>query len=374
MVILPSIRRKYMVSRIPWGATVPMSDCVVTLASDSTSYTGAARTVGVTVTWQGATLTVNTDYTLSYANNVNLGPATVTVTGMGQFSGSVTKTFYIVSASTMPWDFMIEDAEIVGQVSISTNNGRVLPLMDSYQNGYGLLPVAYFINGQWLRGYTVPRDGNGEFHASAVSISESTCVSTDGTGAGDSCYMALAVSPDGTKTFWGLSGHSKLRQKTGPAFSFSEMTDAGQAPSGPDNPGYYGMFFANGGRYIFVPGSGWKVYRFTLSSPYDITTLDAESVSEQKVWPASSNYMAIGLTFGNDGMSALVSMNNKKIYQLSLVTPYDFTGGTVASTLDLSARTDITTSFHSLCILNEGRTLFAGHPTGIVEFSLPASE
>lgn len=106
MVVLPSIRRKYMTPRIPKGATVPMSECVVTLASDSVSYTGGSRTVGVTVTWGGEALSVNADYTLSFANNVNVGPATVTVTGMGQFSGSVTKTFYII-ADAGEWTFDI---------------------------------------------------------------------------------------------------------------------------------------------------------------------------------------------------------------------------------------------------------------------------
>ena len=104
MVILPSIRRKYMVSRIPKGATVSMSECVVTLATDSVQYNGQPRTVGVAVTWQGATLAVNTDYTLSFANNKNVGSATVTVTGMGQFSGSVTKNFSITSGAVVGWD------------------------------------------------------------------------------------------------------------------------------------------------------------------------------------------------------------------------------------------------------------------------------
>ena len=106
MVVLPHIRRKYMVERLPAGATVQMSECVVTLASDRVTYTGSARAIGVTVTWNGVALAVNTDYTVAYSNNVNLGPATVTVTGMGQFEGSVTKTFYIVAESGS-WAFDI---------------------------------------------------------------------------------------------------------------------------------------------------------------------------------------------------------------------------------------------------------------------------
>lgn len=130
MVILPSIRRKYMVNRIPRGATVPMSECVVTLASDSVSYTGGARTVGVTVTWSGEALSVNADYTLSFSNNVNIGPATVTVTGMGQFSGSVTKTFHVVSSGGQvnPWTFDLSMVSDTGKsASLSDGNSELTP-------------------------------------------------------------------------------------------------------------------------------------------------------------------------------------------------------------------------------------------------------
>lgn len=40
-------------------------------------------------------LTFNTDYTVSYRNNTNAGTATITVTGKGNYSGSIQKTFKI---------------------------------------------------------------------------------------------------------------------------------------------------------------------------------------------------------------------------------------------------------------------------------------
>lgn len=59
-------------------------------------YTGEAVKPGVTVELDGQTLTAGTDYYVSYTDNINKGTATVTVTFMGNYKGTVTKTFEIV--------------------------------------------------------------------------------------------------------------------------------------------------------------------------------------------------------------------------------------------------------------------------------------
>ena len=49
------------------------------------------------------TLVKDTDYTLSYSNNTNVGTATITATGKGNFTGTVSTTFKINKASlTVP--------------------------------------------------------------------------------------------------------------------------------------------------------------------------------------------------------------------------------------------------------------------------------
>ena len=69
----------------------------VTLGTDTVTYSGEAQTPVVSsVVLNNTTLTENTDYTVSYENNVNVGTATVIVTGAGEnYNGSVTKTFTI---------------------------------------------------------------------------------------------------------------------------------------------------------------------------------------------------------------------------------------------------------------------------------------
>ena len=65
----------------------------------SKGYTGSAFTPSPTVKFNGKTLAKDTDYTLSYSNNVNVGTANVNITGTGNFTGTKTVKFKITKAS-----------------------------------------------------------------------------------------------------------------------------------------------------------------------------------------------------------------------------------------------------------------------------------
>ncbi len=71
----------------------------VSLSADSYVYDGTAKEPTVTVTLDGTVLKEGTDYTVSFADNVNAGTATVTVKGMGEYIGTATKTFEIGKAT-----------------------------------------------------------------------------------------------------------------------------------------------------------------------------------------------------------------------------------------------------------------------------------
>lgn len=62
------------------------------------NYTGEALTPEVVVSDGEAVLEESTDYTVAYSDNTDLGQATVTVTGTGNYTGKVTKTFDIAMA------------------------------------------------------------------------------------------------------------------------------------------------------------------------------------------------------------------------------------------------------------------------------------
>ncbi|MDY2791102.1 MAG: leucine-rich repeat protein, partial [Lachnospiraceae bacterium] len=89
------------------------------------AYTGAAITPEVTVTYgnqNAVKLIAGTDYTVSYGNNVLAGTATITVTGKGNYAGTLTQTFTIVAPAPAPTpdvttqetDAGIDDADLDG--------------------------------------------------------------------------------------------------------------------------------------------------------------------------------------------------------------------------------------------------------------------
>lgn len=75
-----------------------IAGCTVSLNADSYVYNGTAKTPSVTVKDGTDTLKSGTDYTVTYADNTNAGTARVTVTGRGNYTGTVTKNFTIQKA------------------------------------------------------------------------------------------------------------------------------------------------------------------------------------------------------------------------------------------------------------------------------------
>ncbi len=71
---------------------VPADISTATVTVADQTYNSAPLTPEPTVTWNGKTLEKDTDYTLSYSNNVYVGQATVTVTGKGNFDENTSAT------------------------------------------------------------------------------------------------------------------------------------------------------------------------------------------------------------------------------------------------------------------------------------------
>lgn len=87
---------------LTWGTEVVQEKTSISNAEVSgivdATYTGSAITqpnLKVTLGGGLVTLTEGTDYTVSYSNNVNAGTATITITGIGNYKDSITRTFTI---------------------------------------------------------------------------------------------------------------------------------------------------------------------------------------------------------------------------------------------------------------------------------------
>ena len=76
----------------------------ITIVQPTMVFTGSGLKPAVTVKDGNVLLKLNTDYTLSYKNNVNIGTGSVIITGKGNYTGSVTKSFVITKDKTEKLD------------------------------------------------------------------------------------------------------------------------------------------------------------------------------------------------------------------------------------------------------------------------------
>lgn len=114
--------------------TLPFNTCDIEVLGDKFVYDGTTQTPGVIVTApDGTFLSEGTGYTVSYKNNQNTGKATVIIQGKGNYTGKVTKSFYIVPKS-------VKQLKVVNP---KTQNIKVSWKKDSQADGY---EITYTLN------------------------------------------------------------------------------------------------------------------------------------------------------------------------------------------------------------------------------------
>ena len=114
---------------VPIQAKILMSDYEILLPSDSFIYTGSEITPAVTING----LVEGTDYEVTYSNNIDAGTATVTVTGIGNYTGTITKDFTITgkpatgfTANLSSTLYTYDGSAKTPSVTVKDANGTVL--------------------------------------------------------------------------------------------------------------------------------------------------------------------------------------------------------------------------------------------------------
>lgn len=89
------IVKTFSITAKPPTAKPSIANATITLNKKSYVYDGKEKRPSVTVVLGGKTLVNGTDYTVSYTNNKNIGSATVTVAGKGNYVGTAKVSFDI---------------------------------------------------------------------------------------------------------------------------------------------------------------------------------------------------------------------------------------------------------------------------------------
>lgn len=118
------------------AVSIKFASCKVQDIADQI-YTGSEIKPKPVITYSGKTLIENTDYTLSYSNNINYGKASVTITGIGKYAGEkLVKNFNIVANTT---SFVVASAVSAYQVSV----GQKVTITASSCNGKSTVNYTY---------------------------------------------------------------------------------------------------------------------------------------------------------------------------------------------------------------------------------------
>jgi len=201
-----------------------MSDTSVANVSSQT-YTGNGISPLPTITYNNKTLKKDTDYTLSYSNNINAGTATITITGKGNFAGTTSKTFSI-SARAM------SDTS-VANISSQTYTGNVIsPLPTITYNNKTLkkdtdYTLSYSDNIN-VGTATITITGKGNFAGTTsktFSISARAMSDTSVANISSQTYTGNVISPLPTITY----NNKTLKKDTDYTLSYSDNINAGTA-------------------------------------------------------------------------------------------------------------------------------------------------
>lgn len=115
----------------------------VELSTTSYTYTGNAKTPIVDVKYHDSNLDKGIDYTVKYSNNINVGTATVTITGQGNYTGTKTIEFTIKKA-----DIKVNETERIVEYDGKQHEivPNIITKLDSPTIKYGTSEGNYNLN------------------------------------------------------------------------------------------------------------------------------------------------------------------------------------------------------------------------------------
>ncbi len=131
-------RYGFKIDQIAGHSPIQISECEITWSNLILTYNGTEQTPVPTVMYDSQILEENVDYTLTYYNNKNVGTATVEITGIGEFAGTVTENFTIAeldlsdaSITLSSESLMYNGAERIPTITVSYDS-QTLKMDEDY--------------------------------------------------------------------------------------------------------------------------------------------------------------------------------------------------------------------------------------------------
>ena len=298
--------------------------------NDATTYSGT--------TWVNAT-TNDELYALSEALEDGVAPAPIGFQAMSTWSYD-SKSFSVTSQETSPSGIAIStdgtkmfvigpDTDSVYQYSLSTAYDISTASYDSVSFSVAsedTVPRDFAFNPDGTKMYVVGSGGGGDVFqyslTTAFDLSTASYASKAlDTSAQDSTISAIAFNSNGTKMFLlGQQNDRVYQYSLSTAYDVStasydsvllNVTTQDSAPQGL-------AFNTDGTKMYYVGSTGDNVYQYTLSTGFDLSTASYDSLSFST---ASQDVAPLGITFTSDGTKMyIVGGTNDAVFQYSTGT------------------------------------------------------
>ena len=210
-----------------------IADAVIA-AIDSQTYTGQAIEPGLSVSWNGSALAEGDDFTVAYADNTDVGTATATIVGCGNFTGELSATFTIVAAAVATVPTAVEGLVYTGSEQTGVASGEYYTVTGGTATDAGTYTATARLNDVanyvWADTGTAD-DAFVEYTIAAVSLGDVAVEDV----ASQTYAGGEAIEPALTLTFNGMT----LAEGTDYTVSYRDNVNAGTATATATGCGNY---------------------------------------------------------------------------------------------------------------------------------------
>ena len=272
----------------------------LTLNPTEFTYNGEEQTPTVTVKDGSAVLVENTDYTLAFTNNVNAGTATVTATGMGNYTGTKTAT-YTITPAVLTEVTLAETSLVYNQylqtVSVSSVKADNLDVPESDYEVTGN-------SGTNVNTYTVTVTGKNNFTGEVTA--QFSIVAADATALFDITLDNDVFDADGTEqkpVVTVKDGDATLMAGTDYTLSFENNVNVGTATVTVTGKGNYEgtktaqFTIVRDMSTVFSEGNSWTTYvaQEDLTLPEGIEAYAVTGATATEVSAEAISYIPTGV-------------------------------------------------------------------------------
>ena len=190
--------------------------------------------------------------------------------------------------------------------------------------------------------------------STAWDIATATYVSAKDVSSQDTAPLGVEFSGDGTKMFVvGSANDSVYRYDLSTAWDLTTATYVSAKDVGAQDTSQRGVAFSPDGTKMFVVGYDIKsVYRYDLATPWDLTTATYVSAKDVRAQDTSPR----GVAFSGDGTKMfVVGLASESVYRYDLTTAWDITSATYVATKGVSAQDTIP---HDVAFSGDGTKMF----------------